>query len=136
MSHPLNANEKSRAKRHLGYPETNSISVYAFGTTIPMQGLFLLESQLEALSADGADRARDLLNILDKLETKMIKAACYLTVDRIGDIQMRPATGRQGTDLLEIEYLRWAKRLSDCLGVPYYYYSEKFGGGLNIKVQR
>lgn len=136
MSHALNTSEKSRVKRHLGYPETNSISVYAFGTVIPLQGLFLLESQMEALSTEGADRARQLINILDKLEEKMLKAACYLVVDRIGDIQMRPATGRQGTDLLRTEYVYWAKLLSDCLGVPYYYHSERFGGGLNIKVQR
>ena len=116
----LNENEKSRCRRHLGYPETNSISVYAMGTILPMQGLFLLESQMDALSANGADRVRQLIDLLDKMEAKMIKAACYLTVDRIGEIQMRPAAGSQGTDLLEIQYLRWAKRLSDVLGVPYY----------------
>ena len=132
----LNENEKSRCRRHLGYPETNSISVYAMGTVIPMQGMFLLESQMDALSANGADRVRQLLGVLDKMEEKMIKAACYLTVDRIGDIQMRPATGRQGTDLLETEYLRWAKRLSDALGVPYYCGSEEFGGGMNVGVSR
>ena len=132
----LNENEKSRCRRHLGYPETNSISVYAMGTVIPMQGMFLLESQMDALSANGADRCRQLLGVLDKMDEKMIKTACYLTVERIGDIQMRSATGRQGTDLLEAEYLRWAKRLSDALGVPYYYYSEKFGGGMNVRVSR
>jgi hypothetical protein len=132
----LNENEKSRCRRHLGYPETNSITVYAMGTILPMQGLFLLESQMDALSANGADRVRQLIDVLDTMEAKMIKAACYLTVDRIGEIQMRPAGGRQGTDLLETEYLRWAKRLSDVLGVPYYYYSEKFGGGINVKVGR
>lgn len=136
MSAVLTNAEKSAVRRHLGFPEVESVSVYAMGMVIPMQGMYLVESAVDHLTTEGAARVRDLIGVLDGLEQKMLKAACYLTVERIGEIQMRAATGPQGTDLLEKEYIRWAKRLSDCLGVPYYPYSEKFSGGMNVRVRR
>jgi len=135
MSASLTESEKSAVRRHLGFPETEAVSAYSMGMVIPMQGMFLVDSAMNHLTMDGATRTRDLLGVLDKLEQKLLQAACYLTVDRIGEIQMRPATGVQGTDLIEREYVRWAKRLSDCLGVPYYPFAEKFGGGNNIRVR-
>jgi hypothetical protein len=136
MSATLTESEKSAVRRHLGFPETEAVSVYAMGMVIPMQGMFLVDSAMTHLTEAGASRTRDLLGVLDGLEKKMLKAACCLTVERIGEIQMRPSTGAQGTDLIEREYIRWAKRLSDCLGVPYYPYAEKFSGGCNIRVKR
>jgi len=136
MSATLTESEKSAVRRHLGFPETEAVSVYAMGMVIPMQGMFLVDSAMNHLTEAGASRTRDLLGVLDGLEKKMLKAACYLTVERIGEIQMRPSSGAQGTDLIEREYIRWAKRLSDCLGVPYYPHSEKFSGGCNIRVTR
>ena len=135
MSAILTNVEKSAVRRHLGFPEVESVSVYAMGMVIPMQGLYLVDSAMDHLTESGATRVRELLGVLDGLEQRMIKAACYLTVERIGEIQMRAANGPQGTDLIEREYLRWAKRLSDCLGVPYYPYSEKFSGSFNVRVR-
>lgn len=137
MTALLTEDEKSRVRRHMGYPEVEAVTVYAMGMVIPMQGMFLLDSAMDNLTAGGASRVRQLLQVLDGLEMKLLKAACYLSVDRIGEIQMRPATGLQGTDLLEREYVRWAKRLGDALGTPYYPYSEKFGAGsMNVRVSR
>lgn len=132
----LTDSEKSRVRRHLGYPEVTAGSAYAMGMVIPLQPLFLVDSAMGKLTVDGVNRVRELLGVLDGLEQKMLKAACYVVVNRIGEIEMRPATGQQGTDLLEREYIRWAKRLADCLGAPYYAISEKFSGGNNVKVMR
>jgi hypothetical protein len=137
MSALLTEDEKARCRRHLGFPEVAAVSVYAMGMVIPMQGAFLLEAALSSQTQYSAERVRQLLGILDGFETKMLKAACYLTVESIGDIKMRGAqSGMTSTDLLRREYIYWAKRLSDTLGVPYYPYAEMFQGQGNIRVRR
>jgi len=136
VSNLLTDSEKSRVRRHLGYPEVTSGSAYAMGMVIPLQPLFLVDRAMDLLTDEGLTRVRTLLVTLDGLEQKMLKAACYVVVNRIGEIEMRPANGKQGTDLLEHEYVRWAKRLADCLGAPYYPISEKFSGGNNVRVVR
>jgi len=137
MSVILTNDEKSRVRRHLGFPETNSTSAYAFGIPITLQGVFLVDNAMEVLNESGAARVRELLAILDGLEGKILKAVCTLQVESVGDIKMRGAQqGMTSTDLIEREYRRWASRLADCLGVPFYPYSNRFGGGANIPVGR
>ena len=137
MSALLTEDEKARCRRHMGFPEVAAVSVYAMGMVIPMQGAFLLEAALSSQTQYSAERVRQLLGILDGFEAKMLKAACYLTVESIGDIKMRGAqSGMTSTDLLRREYISWAKRLSDTLGVPYYPYAEMFQGSGNIRVRR
>ena len=133
----LRRGEKSRVRRHLGYPETTSVSAYAMGIPTTVQGMFLVDSAVDHLEDSAADRVRNLLAILDGMEQKILKAICTLTVESVGDIRMRGAQqGMTGTDLLEREYRRWAQRLADCLGVPMYPYANRFGGGINIPVSR
>ncbi|TXH58680.1 MAG: hypothetical protein E6Q97_01430 [Desulfurellales bacterium] len=133
----LTPDEKSRVRRHLGYPETTSVSAYAMGIPTTVQGMFLVDSAVDHLEDSAADRVRNLLAILDGMEQKILKAICTLTVESVGDIRMRGAQqGMTGTDLLEREYRRWAQRLADCLGVPMYPYTNRFGGGINIPVSR
>ena len=137
MAALLTEDEKARCRRHLGFPEVAAVSVYAMGMVIPMQGAFLLEAALDRQTVYSAERVRQLLGILDGFEAKMLKAACYLTVESIGDIRMRGAqSGMTATDLLRREYIYWAKRLTDTLGVPYYPYAEMFQGQGNVKVRR
>lgn len=137
MTVTLTNEEKSKVRRHLGYPETTATSAYAFGIPITLQGMFLVDNAMNVLNEEGASRVRSLLTILDGMEQKIIKAVCTLTVESVGDIKMRGAqSGMTGTDLLEREYRRWASRLADCLGVPFYPYSNRFGGGGNVAVRR
>lgn len=137
MTATLTNEEKSKVRRHLGYPETTATSAYAFGIPITLQGMFLVDNAMNVLNEEGASRVRSLLAILDGMEQKIIKAVCTLTVESVGDIKMRGAqAGMTGTDLLEREYRRWASRLADCLGVPFYPYSNRFGGGGNVAVRR
>lgn len=138
MSAILTEQEKAAVRRHLGFPGTSAVSVYAMGMVIPLQGAFLLESAMDHLTEWSAERVRSLCGTLDKMEQKLVQAACYLTVESIGSIKMRAGTPGQSTpDLLRKEYVFWAKRLSDELGVPYYPYAEVFTqGGANIRVSR
>lgn len=140
MSATLTESEKAQVRRHLGFPGTSAVSVYAMGMVIPMQGAFLLDSAMDHQTEFSVQRVRQLLSILEGMEQKLLKAVCYLTVESIGQIKMRPAQpGQTPTDLIQREYVRWALRLSDELGVPYYPYASAFGGaGGNhtVKVMR
>ena len=137
MTVTLTNEEKSKVRRHLGYPETTATSAYAFGIPITLEGMFLVDNAMNVLNEEGASRVRSLLAILDGMEQKIIKAVCTLTVESVGDIKMRGAqAGMTGTDLLEREYRRWASRLADCLGGPFYPYSSRCGGGGHVAVRR
>ena len=138
MSFLLTEEEKARVRTHLGFPGTSNPSVYMFGQVINVQGSFLVESAMDHLMEHSASRVRQLLGVCDGLEQKMIKAACYLTVESVGDIKMRPNKGGESaTDALRREYVYWAERLADELGVPYYPYASHFkGGSMNVRVSR
>lgn len=131
----LSEDEKARVRRHLGYPEVSTNVVYTAGLSTPTMALAMIESAMTRLSVEGVGRVRELLDVLDMLEKKMLKAACYVTVNRIGDIEMRPANGMQGTDLLEKEYIRWMKRLADCIGVAPHPFSSKVSGSSSMNVR-
>lgn len=137
MTVQLTEEEKSKVRRHLGFPEVEQISSATFGLVIPLQGLFMVDTAMNHLSVSAANRIRQLLGIMDAMEAKMVAATCQIGVEQVGDIRLRTAeAGKTTTDLLEKEYLRWAKRLADCLGVAFYPYSARFSGGRNVRVTR
>ena len=86
--------------------------------------------------AEAEDRVRRLLNILDRIECRIEQSADVLEASQMGDLHTR----ENAPELLEKEYVRWASRLADVLGVPLYPYSQRFrkyvGGGGNIPVRR
>lgn len=137
MTVQLTDEEKSKVRRHLGFPEVEQISSATFGLVVPLQGLFMVDTAMNHLSAPAAARVRQLIGLMDAMEQKMVQATCQIGVEQVGDIRLRSAdAGKTTTDLLEKEYLRWAKRLADCLGVAFYPYSARFSGGMNVRVVR
>lgn len=131
----LTEDEKARVRKYLGYPLVGPVTTVQMGLVTPMQTLFILEGNMEALTEQGAASVRQYLAVLDMLEAKIVKAACYLVVDSIGEIKMRDAKGPQGTDLLRREQAYQAKCLGDVLGSPIYIFSERFStGGINVRV--
>lgn len=143
---PLNDQEKERVRYHLGYMGTSfggdhAAASLSFGMPRPAQTMFLLESAIQTMLTNPytLERVRKLLCILDKVESQIEAAACQLGVESVGNVKMRGAEpGRTHTDLLEREYVRWAKRLADVLGVPLYAYSDRFrsqSGVRNVTVR-
>ena len=119
MPSVLNDIEKARVRRHMGYPEVTAAASIQLGIPKPSQLYFLLEQAMELLMPLAVDRVRDLLNVLDNIEQQMIDAQCKLQVDSVGDISLagtKDSKARLGTDRLEMEYIRWAKRLADVFG--------------------
>lgn len=143
---PLSDQEKERVRYHLGYMGTSfggdqAAASLTYGIPRPAQTMFLLESAIQTMLTNPytLERVRKLLCILDKVEAQIEAAACQLGVESVGGIKMRSAEpGRTHPDLLEREYVRWAKRLADVLGVPLYAYSDRFankGGTKNVSVR-
>ena len=129
----LTEEEKARVRHHTGYPEVQPAASIQFGVPRPVQTAFLLESAMGLLLITAVPRVREILQILDDLEQKIIDAQCYLVADKLGEISLAGAGGdsqnRLATDRLEGEYVRWAQRLVDIFGVPLYPGSARFSNG-------
>lgn len=134
---PFDLKEKERIRYHLGYMNSaeNAASIQ-LGIPRPAQTLFLLESAMNLLIVQAEERARRILNTLDRIECLMAGDAIdNLEMESVEGIKMRP----DHLDKLEMEYKRWAQRLADLFGVPLYPYSARNAGGVvagNIKVGR
>lgn len=133
----LTEEEKERVRYHLGYMATSfgsqqAAASIAFGIPRPVQTMFLVEEAIQNLltNAFAIDRVRRVLFTLDDIEEKLRSATCILVAEQVGELKLRGAKrGETHPDLLEREYVRWAKRLADILGVPLYHYSSRFRGG-------
>lgn len=75
--------------------------------------------------AEGLDRVRRLLKVLDDIECRLINAQARLAADSLGELKLR----QNEPDMLEKEYYRWGGRLADQLGCPFYSYSNRYKQG-------
>lgn len=107
-----------------------------FGVARPVQTMFLVQQAFELLTDPFAvDRVRRVLFTLDNIESKLQEALCSLVAEKLGNMTLRD----KYPDLLEREYVRWARRLADIFGVPLYAFSERFkpqGPARNVTVNR
>lgn len=131
----LTPDEKERVMYHLGYMGTGtSAAALQFGVARPVQTMFLLQSALELLTDPYAvNRVRRVLFTLDTIEQKLQESLCSLIAEQLGNMKLR----EHYPDLLEKEYVRWARRLADIFGVPLYAFSDRFrpkGPARNVPV--
>lgn len=130
--------DKERIRYHLGYMETSFAGSLQFGIPRPAQTIFLVEQAMTLLNNDyGVERCRKILCKLEAIEDELINAVPALIAEQLGNLKLRGAQyGMTHPDLVEREYVRWAKRLADLLGVPLYPYSDRFKhrGAGNIPV--
>jgi hypothetical protein len=116
--------EKQRVKYHLGYMNTSTAAGLAYGMSVPIQTLFLVDNAMTKLPEGAVGIVRDLLAKLDFTEAQLFESQERLAAEKLGDITMRA----DEADALSAAYKRWADRLADTLGVPLYYWSTKFQG--------
>ena len=114
--------EKQRIRYHTGYMSVRSAASLSFGIPKPVQTLFLLESAMNLILPVAEDKVRQLLNVLDGIECRLIDAQTRMAAQSIDTLTMR----KDEADSLEAEYRRWANRLADVMGVPLYAYSLRF----------
>lgn len=134
----LTAAERERVRYHLGYLNTAAAASLTFGIPKPIQTLFLVEQAMTDLLVVAEPRVRNILCRLDNIETRLDQALDTLDAAQIGELRLRTGKAGESTpDLLEREYIRWAGRLADQLGVPLYPYSKRFsnaGNSVNVPV--
>jgi hypothetical protein len=125
----LNDEEKEKARYHLGYLETSFAPSIQLGMPKPLQTVFLLEQGLTLLvNGYAVNRVRCILKTLDDLECQLVCAVKTMAAASLGELKLHPLSGmgKLFTDSLEDEYVRWAGRLADILGVPLYPYARRF----------
>lgn len=121
--------DKSRIRYHLGYPGTTNAASIVAGIPKTTTMSFLLENAMNLCVEDGAvARVQSFLTILDNIELQLTSMSISVMAKSVGGIQLHPRSekGILGTDSLEGEYIRWASRVADILGVPMYPYSARF----------
>lgn len=135
----LTAADKERVRYHLGYMNVEASASIQLGFPRASQPQFLVEAALERLMEPTVGRVSQLVSHLDAIESAMISALPRLKAQQLGEIKLRNSNDEATeTDLLEREYVRWAQRLADNLGVPLNVYSERFRelgtGSMNVAV--
>lgn len=126
-----------RARYHLGYMTVVVASSFAFGIPQATETQWMFESAITRVMPASESRVVSILDKLDCIEETMFGATKDLFARRAGDLEPNLSQ----PDDLEKEYIRWAKRLADMLGVMPYPYSQRFslmaaGGAGNISVRR
>ena len=115
--------EKEQILYHLGYLETSPAASLTFGQPRPIETLFLVESAINLVVSEFAgNRIRRILNVLEGVECRLVAAQDRLAAKSVDNLVLNEGE----PDKLEREYYRWAGRLADVLGVPLYFYSERF----------
>jgi hypothetical protein len=129
--------DKERARYHLGYMTVTVASSFAFGIPQSTETQWMFESAITRVMPESEPRITKLLDMLDEIEAKMFCASSELFAKRAGDLE----PNLDQPDALEKEYVRWANRLADMLGVMPYPYSDRFAqakasGYGNVPVRR
>jgi hypothetical protein len=131
--------DKERARYHLGYMEVVVASSFAFSIPQVTEVQWMFESAITRVRTDAERRITRILDNLDAIECRLMEASSELFAKRAGDLEPNLSQ----PDDVEREYVRWACRLADMLGVMPYPFSKRFeslaGGGAsgagNIRVR-
>lgn len=138
----LTDRDKERARYHLGYMTVVVASSFAFSIPAATEVQFMFESAIQRVRPESETRVVQLLDKIDEIECTLFRASSELFAKRVADLEPNL---EQPSDV-EREYVRWACRLADMLGITPYPFSERFKilaqGGLggsragNISVRR
>lgn len=126
-----------RARYHLGYMTVTVASSFAFGVPQATETQFMFEDAIRRVMVGSEFRVIKLLDKLDEIESTLFCSSKELFAKRAGDLE----TNLSQPDDVDREYVRWANRLADMLGVMPYPYSDRFtqmknGAAGNIRVRR
>lgn len=121
----LSDEEKKRILYHMGYMNLLVAPSIQLGVPAASQTSFLVHSAMERIPVAAIGTVRRIVAQLDNIETKLMEAPDFLVASDLGELSVR----ENYPELLEQEYVRWARRLSDTLGAPLNPYSNRFLGG-------
>jgi hypothetical protein len=121
---PLTDLEKAKVKKHLGYPVVNTAAGMSFGIPIPLQTLFIVDSAVTFILEAVVPDVRNILNVMDGIEQKMVDGQDFLPASKVDDISVRP----DHIERLEDEFARWGWRLANLIGAFPYPLSPRYKG--------
>lgn len=128
--------DKERARYHLGYMTVTVASSFAFGIPQVTEVQWMFEDSIGRVMAASEQRVISILDKLDEIECLLFQSSKELFARRAGDLEPNLSQ----PDDVEREYVRWAKRLADMLGVIPYPFSQRFTSQLvgagNVAVRR
>ena len=120
---PLNEDDKTSIRFHLGYPNTSPNTTMAMGLPINLDGLFILEANMNNLRESGVPRVRQLVQIMDDLLFgAIVDSTQRMAVKRIGSIE----TNADEAKMLDAQLFKWACMLADQLRAPLYAGCERY----------
>lgn len=116
MAAVITAEEKVRARHHMGYQNVESISTFSLGVPAAMQTTFMIEGAMDRImAAPGApDKFRDLLCKLDSIESRVFCGADLADVESMGEITVNRKRLRELANYYKIAQ----QALGNLLGVP------------------
>lgn len=132
----LTTEEKQRVRYHLGYGAVQPAAALTFGMVTPYQTAYLVESAMELVLPVAESKVRQIIDVMDGIECRLIDAQTRFAAESIDQLKMRDNEPQK----LEEEYRRWGFRLADVLSVPVYPYSTRYfpavGAATNVPVRR
>lgn len=135
---PLNEDDKTSIRFHLGYPNTSPTTTMAQGLPINLDGLFILEANMNNLRESGVERVRKIVEVMDSiLFGAKVEAVDRMAVKQLGSIQTQPDEAK----MINKELYDWACMLADQVRAPLYAGCQRYrpfitgaGGVSNVSV--
>jgi len=121
---PLTPDERIRVKWHLGYPLQDLGTSMALGTPLPVEYLFVVEDCMSRITEGAIPILRQILNILDGINERLVRAQGHLAASKLGELETR----ENEPGLLRKEYRDWGGQLAGVLGCPFFAYGQRYAG--------
>lgn len=127
----LTEGERVRCRHHLGYLNVTAAATFFLGIPAALQTTFMIEPAMDRVIVDAEPKLRQLLDILDSIESQGVCDLELLAINRIGDIEVREDGHKV---LFNQEYLRWQRSLANLLGISPNPFDQRFPSRTNASV--
>lgn len=108
----LTDQEKVSIRHHMGYPNVGEIQSFALGVPAAMETSFVIEGAMNRVMIQSLPKVRQLMGVLDTIESQMIDDLELLAVNRLGTIEVN----QKEQSNLEQRYDYWVNALGNALG--------------------
>jgi hypothetical protein len=131
----ISADEKSRARHHLGYLNVAEAATFTLGTPAAVETSFIVESALDKILDSALPLFRMYLCRCDETECQRFSSQPNLQAQQVGDIT--PGGAAEQKQLIA-NYDYWRQSLAGILGVPCNPFDKRLDvapGGVNVRVR-